>query len=122
MPNPFNSKDWYWIVNGSTAQVFSSKSGDYVPVANPTYQAWLTAGNLPTRIASEAELGEVLGERALRPLNAGVLDAYKDSQASKITIEALAKIVFYLVNEVKALKGEAAVTPAGFKNFIASKL
>lgn len=51
---------WYWVVNGSTTQVYSSASNTYVPVTDPTYSAWLAVGNKPTNIASEALLWGVV--------------------------------------------------------------
>lgn len=56
----FTPQNWYWTVAGSATQVYSSAIGDYVPVGNATYQAWLVGGNQPTRIDSEKSLGEVL--------------------------------------------------------------
>jgi hypothetical protein len=54
--------NWYWVVNGSTTQVYSSASNTYVPVTDPTYSAWLVVGNKPTNIASEALLWGVLSQ------------------------------------------------------------
>lgn len=61
---PYNPSNWYWIVAGSTTQVFSSASGTLVATSDATYQAWLAAGNLPSRIASWAELHDVLAAQA----------------------------------------------------------
>jgi hypothetical protein len=44
-----NPANWYWIVGGSSTQVWSSASLSYVPVSNSTYVAWLAAGNLPSK-------------------------------------------------------------------------
>ena len=120
--NPYNPYDWYWIVAGSTTQVYSSKSGDYVPVADATYQAWLVQDNLPTRILNEAELGEVLAEYRLRPNAAAVLDGFKETHARKLTIEVVAKILLWLVNEVRTLKGQQPVTAAQFKAFVKDQM
>lgn len=121
MPNPpiFTPIDWYWIVAGSTTQVYSSKVGDYVPINNAAFLAWKAAGDkTPTPIATEGELGEVLAVHFLRPVPVAVLDSYKDAHAGKLTIEVVAKVLFQIVNEIRALKGEAAITPAQFKNYI----
>lgn len=112
----YNPSNWYWIVAGSDTQVFSSASGDYVLVSDASYQAWLASGNAPTRIASEAELGEVLAPYQIRPAAAGVLDAYKDSQATKLTVEIVAKVLFNHENRIRALEGKQAVTAAQFKS------
>lgn len=116
-PN-YTPRNWYWRVAGSDTQVYSSASGDYVPVADAAYQAWLSAGNTPTNIPNEAELGEVLSRYSLRPVAAQVLDGYTETQAKKLTLEVVAKILFYLTNEVRALKGQQPVTAAQFKTFV----
>ncbi len=118
MVKTYNPKNWYWIVAGSTTQVFSSASGDYVPVSNPTYLAWKSDGTLPTNIASEAELGEVLAPYQIRPAAANVLDGYKDSQASKLTVEIIAKVLFRMANDIRALEGKQPVTAPQFKAFL----
>lgn len=114
----YEPTNWYWIVNGSTTQVYSSAAGDYVPVANATYVAWLEAGGVATRIANEAELGEVLAQYQLRPIPANVLYGYQDTHARKLTIEVVAKVLFNLANEVRALKGQPALTAAQFRNYV----
>lgn len=113
--DPFN---WYWKVNGSTTQVYSSAAGDYVPVDNPAYVAWKADGTVPTNIASAAELGEVLAPYNLRPVQATVLDAYQDSHAKKLTIEVVAKVLFNIVNELRVLKGQPQITAAQFRTYV----
>jgi hypothetical protein len=56
----YSPSNWYWIVAGSTTQVFSSASGSYVALTNATYEAWVAAGNIPSIAASEAALLAVL--------------------------------------------------------------
>lgn len=103
---PFNIRNWYWKVNGSTTQVYSSAAGDYVPVSNPTYVAWLAAdpGNVPTSIASEAELGEVFALPRLRPVAAGVLDGYLEKQAGDLVDATQFKILFNHENRIRAIE------------------
>jgi hypothetical protein len=113
--DPFN---WYWKVNGSTTQVFSSASGGYVPVADAAFVAWVADGTAPTNIASAAELGEVLAPYNIRPAEAVVLDAYQDSHAKTLTLQVVAKVLFNVVNEVRVLKGQAPVTAAQFRNYV----
>lgn len=112
----YNPSNWYWIVAGVETQLFSSASGNYVPASDATYQAWLAGGNVPTRIASEDELGDVLAPYQIRPAAAGVLDAYKNSQATKLTVEIVAKVLFNHENRIRALEGKASVTAAQFKS------
>lgn len=118
MPDTYNPAAWYWAVNGSTTRVYSSAAGDYVPVESPDYASWLSRGNAPSQIASEAELGEVLAPYQLRPAPANILDGYQDTQSRKITIEIVAKVLLWLVNEVRTLKGQPIVSAAQFRTFI----
>jgi hypothetical protein len=52
--------NWYWIVAGSTSQVWCSADLAYVATTDATYAAWLAAGNAPSRIASIGELWQVM--------------------------------------------------------------
>lgn len=56
----YSPQNWYWAVGGDEARVYSSASAAYVPVADATYKAWVDAGNVPTRIDTEANLFDVL--------------------------------------------------------------
>jgi hypothetical protein len=121
-PSGFRPKNWYWIVAGSTTQVYSSASGTYVPVNDPTYLAWLNPeiGNVPRAIASEAALGQELALFSLRPQAsaANVLDAYADSHATRLTAEVAAKLFFNIVNEIRVLKGQSTLTAQQFKAYV----
>ena len=56
----FNPTNWYWVVSGSTTQVWSSARVQYIPVTDATYQAWLLqAGNSPSQVLP-GELLDVL--------------------------------------------------------------
>jgi hypothetical protein len=118
IPKPFRPRNWYWIVNGSTTQVYSSAVGNYVPVDNAAYTAWLADDNTPTRIDTEANLGGTLATHSLRPTPAAILDGYTEAQAVKLTIETVAKILFNHENRIRTLAGQPAVTAAQFKAFI----
>jgi hypothetical protein len=118
MPDDHNPSDWYWLVAGDNTKFYSSKVGNYVLPSNTDYIAWLGRGNLPTRILSEAELGEVLAPLSIRPVHAGVLDAYKDKQATDITIKVAAKVLFNHENRIRALEGKNLVTPAQMKTAV----
>ena len=118
MSIPFNPQAWYWIVGGDETRVFSSASGNYVQPSNAAYLAWVESGGIPSRIASEAELGEVLAPYSIRPIAATVLDGYQDVQARKLTIEVVAKVLFNLANEIRALKGQSTLTAAQFRNYV----
>lgn len=80
--------------------------------------AWVSDGTIPTRIASEAELGEVLAAYSLRPAAANVLDGYQDSQSKQLTIQVVAKVLLWCVNEIRTLKGQPTVTGAQFRAFL----
>lgn len=115
---PYTPENWYWIVGDSTTQVFSSASGDYVAVDDATFVAWKADGTVPTSIASAAELGEVLAPYNIRPVQATVLDAYQDTQAKKLTLQVVAKVLFNLVNEIRALKGQQQITAQQFRTYL----
>jgi hypothetical protein len=119
---PFNPRNWYWRVAGSDTQRYSSSIGDYVAVSDATYLAWIASGGVPTNILNEAELGEVLAQYSLRPIAANVLDGYKESQATKLTVEVVAKILLWLINEIRTLKGQPVITAQQFKTFIKDQL
>lgn len=55
-----NYADFYWIIAGSGAQIYSSRLNTFVSSENADYLAFLDAGNVPTRITNEAELWSVL--------------------------------------------------------------
>lgn len=114
----YNPQDWYWKVAGEATKVYSSVTGDYVTLSTPAYVAWVSAGNTATPIVSEVELGEVLAPYSLRPVNAAVLDAYKDAQAVKLTMEIVSKILFNHENRLRVQESVAPVTPAQAKNWV----
>jgi len=114
----YEPKNWYWVVAGDETKAYSSATGDYVQADNATYRAWRAAGGVPTRIANEAELGEVLAPYVLRPTASGVLDAYKNTQAVKITVETIAKVLFNHENRLRALEGQSSVTANQFRTAI----
>lgn len=75
MSSFYNIYNWYWKVLDSSpgTQVFSSASGGFVLLSDPTYTAWLAAdgGNQPTEIPTLAGLYEGVfnsfNERLARP-------------------------------------------------------
>lgn len=60
MQKLYAPSNWYWIVNGDETKVYSSLLGEYVQPDDAAYIEWLSDGTLPTRIANEAELSDVL--------------------------------------------------------------
>ncbi len=56
----YRPEDCYWTVGDNAAQVFSSARRALVAVGDQTYTAWLADGNAPSRIASWAELHDVI--------------------------------------------------------------
>ena len=109
---------WYWKVAGSATHVYSSASGDYVAVDDAAFVEWTSDGTVPTNIVSAAELGEVLAPYNIRPVSATVLDSYQDTQAKKLTLEVVAKVLFNVVNEIRVLKGQNQITAAQFRNYV----
>lgn len=62
MTAPYDPAAWFWIVAGDRTQWYSSAAGTYVPPDSAAAVAFLAAGNIPTKIASEDELWDVLAE------------------------------------------------------------
>jgi hypothetical protein len=62
-----NIRDNYWVIGGSTTEVYSSKTNTLVPVDDQTYVDWTAAYGAATPIASEAELADVLKAYNLLP-------------------------------------------------------
>lgn len=60
----------------------------------------------------------MLAPYSLRPTAANVLDGYQDTQSRKLTIEIVAKVLLWLVNEVRTLKGQQTISAAGFRAFV----
>lgn len=115
----YDPKDWYWIVAGNEAQVFSSATGNYVPANNAAYLAWIADGTRPTRIASEAELGEVLADARVRPVRAAVLETFKAQHAKRMTDEVQTKALLWCINEILTLKGQPTLTTGpAIRNFL----
>lgn len=109
----FNPLDWYWIVGGDQTQVYSSARGIFVPVADPTYVAWLaipgTPPNVATKIDTAANLGQVLAAALARPTDAGVLDGYTTTQATTIVGHVGFKIAFNHENRIRACERALAL-------------
>lgn len=62
----YDPNNWYWLVAGEDG-VYSSAAAASVPLDDPAYAAWLADDNLPTRIASMAELIDVLRQAGVPP-------------------------------------------------------
>jgi hypothetical protein len=106
----YNPANWYWIVGGDETKAFSSAVGNFVPADGAAFLEWKADGTLPSRIASEVELGEVLADARVRPARAAVLDAYKGQHAKRMTDEVQTKALLWCINEIRTLKGEAPLT------------
>lgn len=100
----YNPSNWYWYVGGDQTKAYSSATGDYVLATDPTFQAWLAAGNLPTKVDAEAGLGVVLANSLVRPVNASILDSYKDALASTVVLQTIFKILFNHENRIRAIE------------------
>lgn len=119
----YDPRDWYWIVQDVEGDnVYKSSIGDFVSVQDADYLAFLADQNVPTSIASKAELGEVLADARVRPTNADVLDGFKGRHAETLTMAVVAKILFWLVNEVRTLKGQNKVNANQFKSFLKDQM
>jgi hypothetical protein len=55
-----NISNHYWIVGGSTTEVYSSATNTMVPVADVDYAAWVAAGNTAPAVSDNDDLATVL--------------------------------------------------------------
>ena len=121
-PPPFNASNWYWIVAGSTTQVYSSAAVAYVPVADVTYQAWLAGGNMATKIAVEQDLWDVLDAAGISlPSGASTSDAHKGGMFDNVpaVVKAWA---FAVDNRVRVLEGQLPRNANQFRTYVKSLL
>jgi len=100
----FDARDWFWIVGGDERRVYSSAVGDYMPATDQRYRDWVKAGGVPTRIANEFELGEVLAPYALRPAPAGIVDGYAEKRARGVVDPAGFKVTMDHENRLRAIE------------------
>lgn len=107
----------YWIVAGSTTQVYSSANAGYRPITNPAYVAWLAFGNKPTPIASENELWDVLAAQFPGGLPAG--DSNAQDRKKVILIDKFGDDILTVLYEVdkrlRVLEAKPTITLAQFK-------
>lgn len=120
-PIEFNVRNWYWIVNGSTTQVFSSKTKGYVSVNDSTYKAWLAKGGRPTEIKNEAELFEMLAEKAPEclPSTTAANIARQERLISLLDKAELGRVVLTIAfkheNRIRVLEKKSEITVDQFK-------
>jgi hypothetical protein len=57
---PYTPSDWYWIIGGDQANVWSSRRAASVPVSDPDYVAWLAVGGLTPQLATMQKLFDIL--------------------------------------------------------------
>lgn len=116
----YDPNNHYWFVGGDQSRVFSSNRGDYFPVADATYQAWLAAfpDRVPTNIDTEANLGDVLAGALARPINAAILDSYQDTHARRLTIQVVAKVLLWCVNQIRTMQSQSTFNATQFRAFL----
>lgn len=114
----FDPADHYWFVGGDESRAWSSAARAYVPAADSALRARIAEREVAaaTRIASEAELWEVLARIApdTLPATTAAQDALKQRRINSIDAVQF-RIHFRHENRLRALEGEAALTPAQFR-------
>ena len=115
--DPFN---WYWIIAGSTTQVYSSGAVAFVAPTNATYTAWLARGNQASKIASQQDLVDLLYAAGV-PVPAGAVasDALKDKTFDAVP-HAVQVWSFDIDNRVRVLEGQPTRTAAQFRAYVKS--
>ena len=107
-----NPNDWYFAIGGDQTQVFHSGRGVFVPAADAAFIAWMSVGKTATALPSVSDLGSVLAQFLVRPIDVSVLDAYTSVQATDIAGQIVFKISFNLLKRVAVLEGKTAPTAA----------
>ena len=109
--NIYDPNDWYWIVGGDENRFWSSATKAYVDT--------LPNDAGVTRIASEAELWDVLASQAPSrlPDDAVAQDAIKEHEIGKVDT-VLFKIAFQHENRIRALEGKQAVSAQQFRSAV----
>lgn len=120
-PNAVDLTNWYWIVAGSTTQVYSSAAVAYVPVTDPIYLAWISNSlNKPLSIAVEQDLFDQLSDAGIAiPAIATISDQEKTRLISRAD-KTIFKLLFNHENRIRVLEGKAAITKAQFISAIKS--
>src|SRR5262245_50600292 len=60
LSRPLLAQERYWSIAGDTNQVWSLSGNTLVPKNDASYVAWVSAGNVVTRIGSSSELYDVI--------------------------------------------------------------
>lgn len=99
--------DHYWS-NGT--DVFGSRLQTRVPYADPAYQSWLAAGNLPTRDPGPAELRQLLSPYGigLSPAETTKLQKFQRFAANpSLLARVVVRLIRLLVSKGTITAGEA---------------
>jgi len=121
--NAYLPENWYWVVAGSVTHVYSSLVGDYVAVDDPTYLEWLVAGNSPTEVASEEDLGNILAQYDVpTPVPAGILNGSKSRQVELLSKLVVLKALYHHENRIRQLEGQSTLTVPQFLDRLKSLL
>lgn len=111
---PFDPANWYWFVGGDRSRLWSSAAGAYVSPDDKAYLLWLGEGPLPSTIASDDELHEVLAGHGLAD-KAPAASPEKEDELRERTAQAMAAEPYFAVmldleNRVRTLEGKPEIT------------
>jgi hypothetical protein len=115
----YTPRNWYWYVGGDQTQAYSSASGTFVPNNDGTFRAWRLAGNSPTLINSVPELGKVLADLRLRPVDVTVLRQYQIAIAAIPDI-ANFPVMLDLENRMRVLEGQPERTADEYREYLST--
>jgi hypothetical protein len=112
----FDPANWYWIVGGSTSQVYSTTFASYVSVTDATYLTWLSANpsHQPSRVATEQQLWDYLHGRvgAGTPDTASSTEAAKTERLQEQIKDAIYQLGLDHENRLRAVEGQLPVSQA----------
>jgi hypothetical protein len=112
----YDPANWFWIVAGDPMRVYSSASQTYVAADSPAYVQWLKLRNKPRRVASEADLWDLLIEADVSvPGGVTPSNTSKTRQLAGIP-RPVVLTLFNLWNRVRVLEGLPALTRVQFRS------
>lgn len=120
MSDSYNPCNWYWIIGGSTTQVYSSSRKAFVPQNDEIYLAWVARGNrAQAAIQTNAELWDLLATACPDglPADAGAQDVKNETQYNQIPV-IVRKIIYDFDKRVRALEGQPERTANQFKQYV----
>ena len=88
MRTPYNILNWYWIVTAIPGEVFSTKTGTFVPVTDTTYNTWKATGGWEITVPAQTDLVTTLMSYP-QSVNLNLFNIFTLQQAQSWQIQAM---------------------------------